>query len=132
MGSQCILDVNDQIKKLALLYTTVDDNLTIDFYNLPFTILKTQESSVKNNLQVYVDKASNTVRWNEASSAYRVYSMTGSLIRQGSKGISSSYAGLPKGVYVLSIITSKGEKLIKRFILYLNYYGCNCRSFFLF
>lgn len=57
-----------------------------------------------------MDKASNTVRWKEASTAYMVYGMTGSLIRQGSKVTSFSSAGLPKGVYVLSIITSKGEK----------------------
>ena len=117
VGSQYILDVNNQIKKLALLYTTGDDNLTIDFHNLPFTVLKTLESSVKNNLQVYVDKSSNMVRWNEASTSYTVYTMTGNLIRQGSKGTSFSSAGLPKGVYLLTITTSKGEKLTKRFIL---------------
>lgn len=100
-----------------MLYTTGDDNLTIDFHNLPFTVLKTLESSVKNNLQVYVDKSSNMVRWNEASTSYTVYTMTGNLIRQGSKGTSFSSAGLPKGVYLLTITTSKGEKLTKRFIL---------------
>ncbi len=117
VGSQYILDVNNQIKKLALLYTTGDDNLTIDFHNVPFTVLKTLESSVKNNLQVYVDKSSNIVRWNQASFGYAIHSMTGSLIRQGSKGTSFSSAGLPKGVYLLTITTSKGEKLTKRFIL---------------
>ncbi len=117
VGSQYILDVNNQIKKLALLYTTGDDNLTIDFHNLPFTVLKTLESSVKNNLQVYVDKSSNIVRWNQASVGYAIHSMTGSLIRQGSKGKSFSSAGLQKGVYLLTITTSKGEKLTKRFIL---------------
>ena len=117
MGSQYILDVIKQIKKLALLYTTGDDNLTIDFHNVPFTVLKTLESSVKNNLQVYVDKSSNIVRWNQASVGYAIHNMTGSLIRQGSKGTSFSSAGLSKGVYLLTITTSKGEKLTKRFIL---------------
>ncbi|QOW09208.1 T9SS type A sorting domain-containing protein [Kaistella flava (ex Peng et al. 2021)] len=117
VGSSYITDSNDNIKKLALLYTTGNYNMTIDFHDLPFTALNTQSTSLKNSLLVYVDKTSNTVRWNETSNSYAVYSMSGSLIRQGGKGESFSTAGLPKGVYVLMITTPKGEKLTKRFIL---------------
>ena len=83
VGSQYILDAGENIKKLALLYSTGDDYLTIDFYNLPFSVLKTQESDLKNNLLIYVDKNLNTVRWNQTSSSFAVYSMSGSLVRQG-------------------------------------------------
>ena len=117
VGSQYILDAGENIKKLALLYSTGDDYLTIDFYNLPFSVLKTQESDLKNNLLIYVDKNLNTVRWNQTSSSFAVYSMTGSLVRQGGKGDILSSTGLPKGVYVLVVTTPKGEKLTKRFIL---------------
>ena len=117
VGSSYITDINDNIKKLALLYTTGDYTMTIDFHDLPFTALSTQSNSLKNSLLVYVDKTSNTVRWNETSNSFAVYSMSGSLIRQGGKGASFSAAGLPKGVYVLMITTPKGEKLTKRFIL---------------
>ena len=117
VGNQYIVNANNEIKKLALIYSTGDDNLTIDFHNLPFTILKTQENSIKNSLMVYVDKTSNTVRWNESSTSFEVYSMSGALIRKGLKGESFSSAGLPKGVYLLTVTTSKGEKLTKRFIL---------------
>ena len=102
---------------MALLYTTGDYNLTIDFYDLPFSILSTQSTTIKNSLMVYVDNANQAVRWNENSNSFAVYSMTGSLIRQGGKSDQVSTVGLPKGVYILMITTPKGEKLTKRFIL---------------
>lgn len=117
VGSSFITDMNDKITKLALLYTTGDYNMTIDFYNLPFTMLSTNNNSLKNNLLVYVDNALQNVRWNQPANSYAVYSMTGSLIRQGGKAESFSAAGLPKGVYLITITTPKGEKLTKRFIL---------------
>ncbi|KEY19306.1 T9SS type A sorting domain-containing protein [Kaistella antarctica] len=117
VGSRYMTNINDEIKNLALLYTTGDYNLTIDFYDLPFSILSTQSTTIKNSLMVYVDNANQAVRWNETSNSFAVYSMTGSLVRQGGKSDQVSTVGLPKGVYILMITTPKGEKLTKRFIL---------------
>ena len=117
VGSQYIKAVTGEIKKLALLYSTGNDYLTIDFHNLPFSVLKTDEGSIKNNLLVYVDRTSGTVSWNVPTQSYAVYSMSGNLVKQGVNSKSFSSAGLPKGVYILSVISAKGEKLTKRFIL---------------
>lgn len=116
-GNQFITDNNNVIKKIALLYSKGDDNMTVDFYDLPFTTLKTQENLVKNNLLVYSDHAVKSVRWNQSATSFTVHNMAGSIVRQGGKAESFSSSGLPSGVYILTITTTKGKKLTKRFIL---------------
>lgn len=115
-SSGFVLDkTGGKFNKLAVTYRTSSTYYTTEFYDLPFSILATQENSA-GSVKVYTDKVNNIVGWTEKADAYEIYDIAGRTVRKGSNAFQASTQSLSKGVYIIRLATKHGL-ISKKFMI---------------
>lgn len=101
--------------KLALVYNNYEEFITTEFYDLPFSVLATNNTSV-NTTKIYTDRLNKTINWSEKANTYEVYGMAGDMLLKGNNADKASTSTLLKGAYVLKLSTDKGV-VTKKFMI---------------
>ncbi|HAV02844.1 MAG TPA: hypothetical protein DCW95_06595 [Chryseobacterium sp.] len=117
VGSNHLSGEAGQVNQLALLYTTGNYFYTVDFYDLPFAVLGTEESSAEKKVQVYYDPTRQLVKWDAAAYSAALYRMTGLHVRTQTKSESMAASGLAAGVYVLVVQLEDGHQVSKNVLI---------------
>jgi len=117
VGSNHLNDEPGQVNQLALLYTTGNYFYTVDFYDLPFAVLGTEESSAEKKVQVYYDPTRQLVKWDAAAYSAALYRKTGLHVRTQTKSDSMAASGLAAGVYVLVVQLEDGHQVSKKVLI---------------
>ncbi len=117
VGSHHLSGEAGQVNQLTLLYTTGNYFYTVDFYDLPFAVLGTEESSAEKKVQVYYDPTRQLVKWDAAAYSAALYRKTGLHVRTQTKSDSMAASGLAAGVYVLVVQLEDGHQVSKKVLI---------------